>query len=117
MGEKVAGTIYCKVDGKQLVTTGGAECPISDVTRETIDGVIGYFSEKDRAPYVKVDAVHTKDFPLDLIAAGEDMTVQVEFRNGKTYVLTGGYLVGEPVSTGDDGKVSLEFHGTKGVWQ
>ena len=45
------------------------------------------------------------------------MTVQVEFRNGKTYVLTGAYLVGEPASTGDDGKITLEFNGVKGIWQ
>ena len=117
MGQKVAGTVYVKVDGRQLVTTGGAECPVTEVTRETIEGAPGYFSEQDRAPYVNVDVVHTADFPLEVIAQGTDMTVQVEFRNGKIYVLTGAYLVGEPASTGDDGKITLEFNGVKGIWQ
>lgn len=117
MGQKVAGTVYVKVDGQQLVTTGGAECPVGDVMRETIEGTVGYYSEMERVPYVKIDALHTPDFPLEVIANGTDMTVQVEFQNGKTYVLTGAYLIGETVSTGDDGKVSLEFHGIRGIWQ
>ncbi|MGS1116872.1 phage tail tube protein [Castellaniella sp. UC4442_H9] len=117
MGQKTAGTVYVKVDGQQLVITGGVECPTMDVTRETIDGAPGYYSEKDRTPYIKVDALHTPDFPLDVIAKGTDMTVQAEFANGKVYVLSGAYQVGEPASSGDDGKVSLEFNGNKGMWQ
>jgi hypothetical protein len=117
MGQKVAGTVYLKVDGQQLVITGGVECPIGNVIRETIEGAPGYFSERDRAPYVNVEAVHTPDFPIDTVTNGTDMTVQAEFRNGKTFVLTGAYLVGEPASAGDDGKITLEFHGVTGVWQ
>ncbi|KVX06451.1 MULTISPECIES: phage tail tube protein [Alcaligenes] len=117
MGQKVAGTVYVKVDGQQLVITGGVECPIGDVVRETIEGAPGYFTERDRVPYVKVEALHTADFPVDVIANGTDMTVQAEYRNGKTYVLTGAYMVGETTSTGDDGKVTLEFNGVKGIWQ
>lgn len=117
MGQKVAGTVYIKVDGRQLVISGACECPIGDVIRETIDGAPGHFSERDRAPYVKVDAVHTTDFPIDEITSGTDMTVQAELRNGKVYVLTGAYLVGETASTADDGKIALEFNGVRGVWQ
>ncbi|QZP28750.1 phage tail tube protein [Pseudomonas mosselii] len=36
MGQKVAGTCFVKVDGDQLVITGGVECPLSDTKRETI---------------------------------------------------------------------------------
>lgn len=115
MGKKVAGTAYIKVDGQQLTITGGVEAPITDVTRETITP--GFFSEVDRVPYVNVDAVHTPDFPLDAIANGTDMTVLVEFKNGKIYVLSGAYLVDEPASTADEGQISLVFNGVKGVWQ
>lgn len=36
MGQKVAGTVYVKVDGEQLTITGGAEAPLMDVKRETV---------------------------------------------------------------------------------
>jgi hypothetical protein len=45
------------------------------------------------------------------------MVVTVEFKNGRVYVLSGAYVVGEPAATGDDGKASLEFNGVKGRWQ
>lgn len=115
MGKKVAGTVYIKVDGQQLTVTGGVEAPITDVTRETI--ARGYFSEVDRIPYVNADIVHTPDFPLEKIANATEMTVLVEFKNGKSYVLSGAYLVDEPASTGDEGQIQLVFNGVEGVWQ
>lgn len=114
MGTKVAGTVYVKVDGQQLVITGGVETPLSSVTRESIEGAPGFYTEKDAQPYIKVDALYTPDFPLDVIVNGTDMTIQAELQNGKVYVLTGAYLVDEATVTGDDGKVSLQFDGVKG---
>ncbi|MGO3892461.1 MAG: phage tail tube protein [Paenalcaligenes sp.] len=114
MGQRIAGTVYVKVDGVQLTTTGAFSLPIGDVTRETLEP--GYFSEKARVPYVKGDVLHTSDFPIDKITQGTDMTVTVELNNGRTYTLVGAYLVGESESNTEDGKVSLEFEGEKGVW-
>lgn len=115
MGQKVAGTVYFKVNGKQLEVTGAAEVPTTDAIRESLRP--GYFSETDRVPSIKVDALFTPDFPLDEIQKDTNMTVTVEFKNGKTYVLTEAYQVGEPVMTGDDGKVQLQFDGKRGMWQ
>ncbi|MNU43031.1 Phage tail tube protein [compost metagenome] len=115
MGQKVAGTVYFKVDGEQLEITGAAEAPTTNSTRETLRP--GFFSENDRVPYLKVDALHTPGFPLKKLQDATDMTVTCEFKNGRTYVLSGAYQVGEPVTTGDDGKVQLQFDGVDGVWQ
>ena len=115
MGKKVAGTCYVKVAGKQLEITGGVECPLSDVERETIKP--GFFSEKEATPYTKVDAIFTPDFPIDTVVKGTNMTVTTEFANGMTYVLSGAYVVGQTATTGDDGKASLNFEGRKGSWQ
>jgi len=115
MGQKTAGDCYIKVDGDQLVVSGGCEAPLTDTTRETV--VPGYFSEKERTPYIKCDAVDTPNFPRAKLADGTNMTVTCEFKNGKTYVLTGAYLVGDPTTSGDDAKAGLEFHGIKGTWQ
>ena len=43
MGQKVAGTVYIKADGIQFTTTGGVECPLSVVMRESV--APGYFKE------------------------------------------------------------------------
>jgi hypothetical protein len=115
MGQRVAGTVYVKVDGQQLTIEGGVEAPLSDKERETL--VPGFFSEKDLTPYINMDALHTPDFPLEKLVNGTDMTVMAEFKNGSIYILSGAYIVGAPASSGDDGKISLEFHGVQGVWQ
>lgn len=109
---KVAGTCYINVDGNQLVVNGAVAVPLTDVTRETIKA--GYFSENERTPYVALDAIIDKDFPIDQIKNGTDMTVTAELANGKIYVLSGAYLVDDPEYTADDGTASLRFEGAKG---
>jgi hypothetical protein len=115
MGQAIAGTCYVKADGQQFSVMGGIECPLFDVKRESV--LPGLYKEEDLTPYVKVDAAFTKDFPINKLRAAKDMTVTVEYRNGRVYVLTEAYVVGEPAASGDDGKVPLEFNGRKGVWQ
>jgi len=115
MGQKVAGTVYVKVDGEQLIITGGAEAPLMDVKRETV--YPGYYKEEAMTPSLKVTAVHTPNFPIKALTNGRDMTVTCEFSNASVYVLAGAYLVDEPSSKGDDGTIELQFHGIKGSWQ
>lgn len=115
MGQKVAGTCYIKIDGEQIVITGGVECPLSKVKRETI--MPGYFKEEDLAPFISVDALKTPGFPFQKIAEGQNMTITAEFKDGSSYVLSGAYAVDEIKVTGDDGKVSLKFEGVSGDWQ
>ena len=115
MGQKIAGTAYVKVDGAQLTISGGAEAPLMDKKRETV--YPGFYKEEELAPYLKMTALHTPDFPLKALTEGKDMTITCEFNNGKVYVLSGAYMVDEPSSKGDDGTLELQFDGVKGVWQ
>ena len=112
---KVAGTCYINVDGTQLVVNGAVTVPLTDVIRETIKP--GYYSENDRTPYVALDAIIDQDFPIDQIKNGTDMTVTAELANGKTYVLSGAYLVEEPEYSADDGTASLRFEGSVGRFE
>lgn len=114
MSKKVAGTCYVTVDGEQLVVQGGVEVPLTDVIRETI--VPGYYKETERTPYVAVTSVVTQEFPVEKLKSGTEMTVTAELANGKTYVLSGAYLVEEPSYAADDGTTTLRFEGSKGVW-
>jgi hypothetical protein len=115
MGQKIAGTAYVKVDGAQLTISGGAEAPLMDKKRETV--YPGFYKEEELAPYLKMTALHTADFPRKALIEGKDMTITCEFNNGTVYVLSGAYLVDEPTSKGDDGTLELQFDGVKGVWQ
>lgn len=114
MSQKVAGTCYVACDGEQFVVQGGVEAPINDKTRETI--VPGYFKETELPPYIKVTAVMVSDFPIEKVKDSTDMTVTAEFPNGKSYVLSGAYLVGDSSYVADDGTAQLNFEGKKGVW-
>lgn len=115
MGQAVAGTCYIKVDGSQLVVTGGVEAPLSKVKRESIRP--GYFKEEDVFPFVKVDAVKTPGLDIKKITTATNMTVTAEFKDGGVYVLSGAYLVDDATVNGDDGKLSLKFEGINGDWQ
>jgi hypothetical protein len=115
MGQKVAGTVYVKVDGTQLTITGGAEAPLMDVKRETI--YPGFFKEEALPPYLKMTTIFEAGFPVKTLVNGRDMTVTCEFNNGRVYVLAGAYLVDEPSFKGDDGTFELQFDGIKGSWQ
>lgn len=115
MGQKVAGTCYIKVDGTQLTIIGGGEAPLTNVKRDTV--VPGYYKEVDKAAWLKFQALHTEDLPIKLLTTGVDMTITCEFSNGKIYVLSGAYLVEDPISKADDGAIDFKFEGSQGSWQ
>jgi hypothetical protein len=115
MGQAVAGTCYIKVDGSQLVVTGGVEAPLSKVKRESIRP--GFFKEEDVTPFVKVDAIKTPGLDVKKLTTATNMTVTAEFKDGSVYVLSGAYAVDDITVNGDDGKVSLKFEGINGDWQ
>lgn len=114
MGKKVAGTVYAKVDGGQVTVTGGVECPLSDKKRETV--APGFFKEEDLAPYVKLTAIDDPDLPIQQLMTATNSTITVEYANGRVYVLSGAYIVGEPSTKGDEGTIDFEWNGDKGVW-
>lgn len=119
MAKRVAGICYIKVDGEQLEVSGGVECPIMDVKRETVMGLSGPAGLKETAmePTLKVTAIFMPGFPLDALRNNTELTITAELANGKVYTLSGGFLKGEPTAKGEDGTVELEFGGKKGQWQ
>lgn len=118
MAKKIAGTCYIKVDGDQLEVEGSVEVPLQDVIREGKMGINGFagFKETAQQQYVKLSAFFTPDFPMDAVREGTDMTITVELANSKVYTLSNAVLVGETAINNDEGTVSLEFNGEKGIW-
>jgi len=119
MAQRVAGVCYIKVDGDQLEVKGGVEAPLSTVTREAVMGLAGVAGYKETAqePYLKVSAIFTRNFPINTLVNGTNMTITAELANGKVYTLSGAYLRAEPTGNGEEGTTELEFSGTTGVWQ
>lgn len=119
MAKRVAGICYIKVDGEQLEVSGGVECPIVDVKRETVMGLAGPAGLKETAlePFIKLSAIFMPNFPLSTLQTNTEMTVTAELANGKVYTLSGAFLKGEPSVKGEDGTVDLEFGGKNGQWQ
>lgn len=115
MGQKIAGTCYIKADGMQFEVTGSVEVSLYAVKRESV--LPGFYKEEELTPYVKLEALFTRDFSIDTLSNSVEMTVTAELANGKNYVLTGAYLVGDNAAKVDEGKLSLEFNDKKGIWQ
>lgn len=118
MAKRVAGICYVKVDGEQLEVSGGIECPIVDIKRETVMGLNGPAGIKETAlePFVKVSTIFMPSFPLATLQSNTGMTITAEYPNGKVYTLSGAFLKGEPAAKGEDGTIELEFGGKKGIW-
>ena len=106
------------VDGEQLEVSGGIECPIVDIKRETVMGLNGPAGIKETAlePFVKVSTIFMPSFPLATLQSNTEMTITAEYPNGKVYTLSGAFLKGEPAAKGEDGTIELEFGGKKGIW-
>jgi len=119
MAKRIAGTMYCKVDGEQLEVQGSFECPGMEVKREAVmssTGMAGY-KETVVKPYIKLTALFVPAFPLATLQTNTEMTLTVELANGKIYTLSGAFIENEAPVKGDDGTIELEFAGTKGIWQ
>lgn len=119
MAMRTAGVCFVKVDGSQLEVKGGLEAPIIENKREGVmssSGPVG-FKETPVQPYVKLTAIFTRDFPIQTLRDGTDMTITAEFANGKVYTLSDAFVSGETAGKGEEGEVELEFHGLRGVWQ
>lgn len=119
MGKRVAGICYVKADGTQFEVKGGIEAPLNNKSREAVMGLGGVagFKETEQRPFVKVEAIFTPDFPISTIASSTNMTITVEFANGKVYTLSNAWVEGETPANGEEGTTTLEFSGIKGTWQ
>lgn len=118
MALRMAGIAYVKADGVQFQIKGNVECPVNNRKRELMMGVSGPMGMKETAkePYVKFDAGFVADFPINQIISNTNMTITVEYANGKVYTLTEAFESGDAAAGSEEGTVGLEFFGMEGVW-
>lgn len=120
MAGRVAGICYIKVDGAQLEVKGGIEVSIAQTSKEKVVGLTGVagYKESVQPPFIKVEAIFTKDFPISTITNGSNMTITAELANGKVATLANAWLEGSDIAVNaEEGTINLEFTGTTGIWQ
>lgn len=119
MANRVAGIVFIKCDGQQFEVKGSVEAPIMATMRENVMSLTGMagFKETAQRQFLKLTAIFTKDFPINLFRSSTNMTVTAEMANGRAYTLTGAFIEGEITAKGDDGEVDIEFSGTRGIWR
>ncbi|GFZ80753.1 phage tail protein [Elstera cyanobacteriorum] len=110
---RIAGTIYVRVDGEMLWARGAWKVNFARTVREGVAGqdrVHGY-TEKPAIPSVEGEVTDRGELSLDKLSQIENATVTVELVNGKTYVLSEAWLVSELSIETEDGKFSVKFEG------
>lgn len=113
MGQKIGGSILSfMVDGVALEGTaeGDIEFSLSDTVKTSVKP--GYYTEEQKAPYIKGTLLFTKDFPVEILKTGDNMTINSVLGTGRTLVLTESWVEGEFVAK-SDGKIEIEFRGKK----
>ncbi|MEQ8585155.1 MAG: phage tail tube protein [Thalassobaculaceae bacterium] len=110
---RVAGTLFFKVDGTQYKAKGNFEYDLGAPKREAItgpDGVHGY-KEMPKAPYVTGAITNDGAVDLDTLFNLDGATVTLEQANGKTVVLENAWYAGDGKVTTEEGEVEIRFEG------
>ncbi len=110
---RIAGTLFFKVDGAQYKAKGNFEYDLGAPKREAItgpDSVHGY-KEMPKVPYIT--GAITNDATVDLATLFEldGVTVTLEQANGKTVVLENAWYAGDGKGTTEEAEVDIRFEG------
>lgn len=110
---RIAGTAYVKVDGKQYALEGSLTVSPDPEEREGkagLSGVAGY-AETPRVPFIEGTFFATQELSLEEVRAIVDATVTAELANGKVYVLRNAWAAGARELNGAEGTVAIKFEG------
>lgn len=111
--KNVAGTAYVKLDGGQLALKGGLTIDPTTVTREPMVGQDGPHGFKTMPKMPSIAVTLTKGEELSLVALNRitDSTVTAEVADGTVYVLSEAFQSGDMEYSGEEGTVTVTFHG------
>ena len=113
---KLGGVFYLKIDGKLYQAGEGAfTFSVGGLKREaklSSSGVAGFIA-KPTVPYCEGELILSKDLDFSELLKAENVTVTLELYNGKTFILSEAFFVGEGEAS-TDGTVKIRFEGKKG---
>ena len=116
MAEKVAGTAYLRVDGKQYRVVGNFTYNLGRPMLEPkigADGMHG-FIEKQQAARIEGEVTYTDDVDLEALTAISDATCTLELVSGKIVVIRNGGFTGPGDATTEEGNINFKFEGPIG---
>lgn len=110
---RVAGTVYVKVDGEIFDAKGNFTCNLGKPKREGVvgaDRVHGY-KEMPQLPFVEGEITDRSNLNLETLMAMSNVTVTVEFANGKVFVLREAWYAADGDIGSEEGNVQFRFEG------
>lgn len=106
---QVTGRVYVNVGGKRLASKSGAKLNFGGVEREGVmadTGPVGY-QEKPVMPTLDCTIPHLADTSFKELAAIKDAAMSFDTDTGRSYALSGGFLMKPPEL--ENGEVKLSF--------
>ena len=108
---RVAGTVYVKIDGKQVRVRGKWTLNPGEPKREAVvggDGVHGY-TEKPQACYLEGEITPTAELNIRELQNVREASVTVEWGAGKGHVLRGAWFAGDGTIDLEEGSMTVRF--------
>jgi hypothetical protein len=110
---QVAGRAKVKIDGALLPTAGDTTLDLGGDGREGVEGDYEAGAFKVSTKQAKLETTILSKGSISAAAIGKmsDVTLSVEFDNGKSYVIRHAWSEGPPQMTTSDGKMKPVFYG------
>lgn len=116
MGNRLAGTAYLSIDGKNVALVGDFEWETGLVDRETLVGMDGVHGFKEKPRPGKISGT-IRDASNVSVAAFNNLintTVTCELANGKRVTGRNMWQTGPTPAKAEDGTFELKFEGVAG---
>ena len=113
---RIGGIFYFRINGKLYQAGDGSfTFSLGGFKREaklSSSGVAGFLA-KPIVPFCEGEIILSKDLDLSELTNAENATVTLELYNGKTFVLTDAFYVGDS-ECNTEGTLKIRFEGKKG---
>ena len=108
---RIAGSLYFKVDGVQHAARGNFEYSLGGFSRETVEGVdsIHGYSEKPIPSYIEGDITNDGDLDVDALNELDGVTVTLELANSKTVMIRNAWNASDRKVSASDAMLKVRF--------
>lgn len=114
---QIGGTAFLRIDGVAYSSDGKFECKINDVKRDPVPDSTGFvhYTESVVASTISGSILALPGLQPEVINQAENVTVQIELKNGRIALLANAFHSGELTESTETGLIQFEFTG-KGRW-
>lgn len=110
---RIAGTCFLSVDGKNYLVSGDFEYSPSKVERETLVGmdIVHGYSEKPAVPHISGTIRDAGGLKVADLNAMTNVTVVAELANGKIIIGRNMWTVDKQTAKATDGNIEVKWEG------